>query len=313
MEVAKILASYFYVGEGKIKKCVANTSEIEGIDQDTVYSYVIDMIGHTETLPRDIVVSSFNLLPPDQFVKICQLSADYHSLCETPALWLVYLRARPQKDWDVIIKHILGVEYPPRVLKIILQQYMQLYRTSAIDTIFHIIDSYDIDTLYDILTSAGVGEFKEMLKKLIVALGPLPNDDKFVNIVLTQKQEYLCYMSWFGRYLIKRKNKIAINVARFNNYKILLGQFNYNHKKDNKDILFLSIAYYFTNLQEIYDLTHRLQFVAQNRVVLSVINDGYYFMNSTLARDILSRNPTILQQDYIIGNAKEHIKALLRI
>ena len=120
-------------------------------------------------------------------------------------------------------------------------------------------------------------------------------------------------MSWFGRYLIKRKNKIAINVARFNNYKILLGQFNYNHKKDNKDILFLSIAYYFTNLQEIYDLTHRLQFVAQNRVVLSVINDGYYFMNSTLARDILSRNPTILQQDYIIGNAKEHIKALLRI
>jgi hypothetical protein len=325
MEVTKILASYFYTDEGVVKKCAADTAQLEGIDQDTVYSYVIDMIGHTETLPRDIVVSSFNLLPPDQFVKVCQLSVDYHSLCETPALWLVYLRARPQKDWDVIIKHILGVEYPPRVLERVLQQYMQLYPTSAIDLAFRVADTYDLDSLYEmifkrkILAHAGrdkLDEFEDSIEKLTAALVPLPkNIDVLAREVLTERPNYLCYMSWFGRYIPSiHKTTNRQDLAHVENQIKLVKTYFYT-SFGGGNIIMLSLAHYFTRVKDIIDVEPMLYTCTDDLLTMEqcIVNDGYNFMNSTLARDILSRDPTILQHRYIITDAKKHIKILVGI
>lgn len=341
------LASHFGVEKDTIIKCAKKVQKELGVGIEEIYDCVLDTIGVHEALPKEISLHTFKFLPPDEFIKICELSVKHFQQCKTSKYWIFYLQGRSKDDWIEIIKFILGTTYSQKILQDVLQTYIKEYppldpRKRVIDVLFEFVDTYSLKKLMTLMKDnlsihfaqqryrkhletwpknfrvkvttpseesiQRWSKFSSDISKLIeilTSIKSLNTEEKgdLERNVIDGYYYLLIYISWTGRYLLNISKRypdakellVGSDLDTYTTVNKMFGNITSSLVSESVNIdienpYTISMAHYFTSVDSISSLNLR---TTEDKV--DFLNETYEIINPLLLRDILAKNPVLLQ------------------
>jgi hypothetical protein len=309
-----LLADHFGVERSVIQHCTQMTKkELKDVSAADIYECVMEKIGVSEHLPREISSSIFGILDTEDFVKICKLNMRHAQLCEQPQYWLAYLKDKPREDWMYVIRSYAVAEDDENVLDVLLKAYIKRYNRSVLDVLLDYTDTYTLDELYEFVNGIGTDVDDvydtEIMTLLAILKPPKKGMSDLMKDIMKENYQYLYFISWLGRSLKAGKDDKKIFEAE-QNFDYVMFEEDDIPVEEQFDMRVLSIAHYFPTIESINPDYLAIKYFDEDPLI-DFINEGYDTINSSLARDILSKYPNILSQ--VDKDAKQHIKKLLKI